>query len=1018
MEKEKKYTYKIEDYQKQKPFSSFLSGIAGKMGLPLWAFYVNRGQLIAGFGSRDKNGAIMEFYPANLAYHYVSTIGFRTFIKYNGIVHECFKEINPNQTLEVKRDEVIISEYVKDFGLKITVTYLTLPNEDLSGLVRKVKLESDKVLKDVEVIDGLAQILPYGIDYGGYKAVSNLLQSWMEVETSSYAFFKLRASTADEAEVEMMTEGNFYYATSQVKPLYVYDYKLIFDQDASLVTPYGFIKHSVNQLRDLEQTHVNQVPCAMSAYHFDEIKDVVQIDSLFGYSHDEHQLGHILSKYDNNYFDLKQKQNTILHDEVCDVIETKSAFPIFDEYLKQCYFDNMLRGGKPLIFDTKDGQVGYHIYSRKHGDLERDYNFFSLEPAFYSQGNGNFRDVLQNRRNDLLFDARLKDFNVLMFAAFIQLDGYNPLSIEGLKFKFEGDASIYPKKVQDLIKDLYTPGKLAMALDEEKLDVNELLKEIMAQSIHEYQAVFGEGYWEDHFTYLIDSMISYESIYPDQMKTLLFDKKVQSFKSPVKVNPRKLKYVKTKHGTIRQYGSIHHLEDDHQKWVMVNEEKLNLSVYMKLFILALNKFAHLDPFGIGLSYEGNKPGWNDAANGLPGLFGSGVSEMFELKRIVTFLLKYQPQHDLESIKPLKPLLDACMLSHQDQMIRWNQYMDALENYRETLQEPLEKMMISKEDILDSLTHMNCVLAEAVQRAKSINPIMPTYLTYEATSYEENLTEDQKPLIGEYGLPTVTVHSFEMRPLPSFLEGPARYYKLDDHQGEEALHEEVLKSELYDKTLHMFQTSVSLDDESFEIGRLKAFTKGWLERESNFLHMTYKYLFGLLKSKQYESFYELIQTNFTCFMDPLVYGRSPVENSSFIAPSNNPDPRKRGQGFVSRLSGSTAEVLSMWQYMFFGPHMFEVEDEVLTFKLEPVIDQKFFKDGILETTLLGNIKVIYHYEGQKPTYDKDVKVDHMVMYHIDGRVETFGSKVYDVWAKDVRENHIFKIEVFIKEENNK
>ena len=79
------------------------------------------------------------------------------------------------------------------------------------------------------------------------------------------------------------------------------------------------------------------------------------------------------------------------------MIETKTHFPIFDAYIKQCYLDNVLRGGYPLQLKTKEGHASYYIYSRKHGDLERDYNFFNLEPAYYSQGNGNFRDVLQKQ---------------------------------------------------------------------------------------------------------------------------------------------------------------------------------------------------------------------------------------------------------------------------------------------------------------------------------------------------------------------------------------------------------------------------------------------------------------------------------------------------------------------------------------------------------------------------------------------------------------------------------------------
>ena len=82
-------------------------------------------------------------------------------------------------------------------------------------------------------------------------------------------------------------------------------------------------------------------------------------------------------------------------------------------------------------------------------------------------------------------------------------------------------------------------------------------------------------------------------------------------------------------------------------------------------------------------------------------------------------------------------------------------------------------------------------------------------------------------------------------------------------------------------------------------------------------MTYKYILGLLKGGLYDEFYEEIKSNLVCFMDPDVYGRSTLENSSFIASSLNPNPSVRGQGFVARLSGSTAEMLSIWNAMMFG-----------------------------------------------------------------------------------------------------
>jgi len=55
-----------------------------------------------------------------------------------------------------------------------------------------------------------------------------------------------------------------------------------------------------------------------------------------------------------------------------------------------------MRGGYPHIFKSQDRQMVYYLYSRKHGDLERDYNKFQIQPTYFSQGNGNYRDMNQN----------------------------------------------------------------------------------------------------------------------------------------------------------------------------------------------------------------------------------------------------------------------------------------------------------------------------------------------------------------------------------------------------------------------------------------------------------------------------------------------------------------------------------------------------------------------------------------------------------------------------------------------
>lgn len=1008
----------IRDYQKQKPFASFLSGIAGPMGIPMWAFYVNRGQLMASFGIRDKNGQMLEFYPANQAYHYVYVNGFRTFVKVDGTVHAFFDETNAGQSMHVSRDQVSIKETSKALGLDVTVTYYTLPTERVAALVRKVEIQNLKAEpRQIEIIDGLAQILPSGLDHGAYKAVSNVLQSWMSaLHQDGYVFYKLRASTGDTAEIKAMHEGNFYLTLGLDDPLYISDTRLVFEEDSSLRTPYPFIKHSMRTLREMPQAHVNQVPSAMTgaAFTLDHRKVFY---SLVGHAADETIIHDLLKRLSPDFLAEKEVENKRLHEDLVAGIETKTAHPLFDQYLKQSMLDNIIRGGTPRVMDTRKGPIGYYLYSRKHGDLERDYNFFQLEANVYSQGNGNFRDVLQNRRNDIFFEPRIGDFNLYQFGALIQADGYNPLSIEGIRFRFEGDHEKLPEAIRHLLKNTFTPGQLATLLDQAGLPADSTLKKVLKQSTAIIKADFGTGYWEDHFTYLYDLIDAYLAVYPDHLVKVLFDKRYPFFQSPVDVLPRSEKYVLTKAGKVRQYGAIRHLPDQASGWLMHDDQLVEVNLFGKLLILVLNKFGHLDPAGIGLSYEAEKPGWNDAMNGLPGLFGSGVSETIELAKLVDFLLdtaRKHPDARVVSLRDADLLANAYLqIEEKDAMKAWDARMQALERYRAALKGPRITSEHQARLTVPWLEHMKKTLDKAIEKAKAIDIVMPTYLTYEATSYTPLLHEDKTAKTGYDGLPLVKVESFEMKPLPRFLEAPARYLKARSTPEEaEQLYRAVRKSQLYDRPLEFYKTSESLEAFGHDLGRIRAFTPGWLERESNFLHMTYKYLLGILKAGLYPEFFYEINTNLTCFMDPRIYGRPPIENVSFLASTVNPDKKKHGQGFYARLTGSAAEVLSMWRLMFLGARLFHDQEGVLAFSLSPKLPASFFKDGNVETRLFGNVHIVYHNPDGLDTFEKDVAIQTLVLHKTGEQITIDGDTVVGHLARDIREGFVNKIEAHI------
>ncbi|HBD00922.1 MAG TPA: hypothetical protein DC053_18760, partial [Lachnoclostridium sp.] len=223
-------------------------------------------------------------------------------------------------------------------------------------------------------------------------------------------------------------------------------------------------------------------------------------------------------------------------------------------------------------------------------------------------------------------------------------------------------------------------------------------------------------------------------------------------------------------------------------------------------------------------------------------------------------------------------------------------------------------------------------------------------------------------------------------LPLFLEGFVRYMKLPVSREEKlSLYHKVKETGLYDTKLKMYKVNESLDNASFEIGRAKAFSPGWLENESIWLHMEYKYLLELLKSKLYDEFFRDFHNACIPFLDEKVYGRSLLENSSFLVSSANADDKLHGRGFVARLSGSTAEFLQMWQIMMFGEKPFCMEEGQLCCFFEPAIPGYLIpEDKTVEASFLGKTKIIYHFFEKRDMIPGSYCVEEMELEYLDGQ----------------------------------
>ncbi|MDD3340046.1 MAG: hypothetical protein PHS82_14455, partial [Lachnospiraceae bacterium] len=592
----------IDEYEKKSVFSSFLPGINGLTGIPVWSFYVNRGQCITSFGTMDKEHSIMEFYPAHQAYQRTGEMGFRTFIKIDGVCMEAFTQADTRKQMFIGKNELRIVEVDEKNRICVRVCYNTLPEEPLGALMRSVEIINLAAQeRSFEVLDGMPELVPYGVSLSSMKEMSQTAKAWMEVldHTKRMPRFKVRASMQDTAQVSQVEEFHFALAVSGQELLAsVVSQETIFGYDTALKKPMRFAEKSAEALSGEKQITQNEVPCCFFAR--DTVLSggaSVKIQEVYGMSKAVGHLEELAEKLQTeHYFEEKQLRAKELTEELTDAIQTKTGHAVFDEYCRQSYLDNLLRGGSPI-------QIGKHIfyvYSRKHGDIERDYNFFMMYPESFSQGNGNFRDVNQNRRCDVQFAPFVEERNIKAFYSYIQTNGYNPLGIEKSVYRLEND------QYADLTTGTFTPGQLYETLRAKVLnetDREKLFIEIMDAAREQNETSFIEGYWTDHWTYNLDLVESFLSVYPERERALVFEEQDYTYRqSCASILPRRKRYEKTQQG-IRQYYFLKELVENGKYVTDGDGNVVYASLAEKLFLLCVLKTAALDPYGMGIEME-------------------------------------------------------------------------------------------------------------------------------------------------------------------------------------------------------------------------------------------------------------------------------------------------------------------------------------------------------------------------------------------------------------------------------
>lgn len=1083
----------IKNYNQKKAFSSFLPAVAGVYGKPMWVYYVNRGQCISSFGMNNKDYSIMEFMPANKAYRQTSLQGFRTFLKISDstnketIYYEPFQDNYKNKTYDIEQNLYVTSydlrleEINKTLGFKIGVTFCTLPGESLTALIRKVEVTniSDKKL-NFEILDGLPIIIPYYLINQDMKNESNLRQAWMSVDNyDTLPFYRIKALPYDTPETVLIEGGNFFLnfdfkdgklnlSKTIVEPA------LVFGQVTDLSYPQKFMEEGFKIPE--KQVDLGTTPCGFGFKTVQlETGNTDTTYTLIGSAENFEKLSKFVeSKLTEEYMQRKINENKLLIEGAKNHIFTASSSKEFDLYCGQSFMDNFLRGGYPV--KLADGKHSLYVYSRKHGDLEREYNFFQVDATYYSQGNSNFRDVNQNRRNDVYFFPFIGDANIKIFFNLLQLDGFNPLVLKGSNFSIENkekaekiisehfneSASI---SLIDFLKKPYTPGSLLGFIENKELQVKKgsldtFMNKLLVVSSKEDLADFQEGYWVDHWTYNNDLLEQFVDVFPDKAVDLLFNRKEFTyFDNYEVVVPRVQRHVLTKDG-VRQFGSLVKVPEK-ERMIKERTESPNLvrtgfgkgeiyysTLISKIVSLTVNKIASIDAEGVGVEMEGNKPGWCDALNGLPAILGSSINESTEIKRLAMIVLDIIKRDKVDGNNCIRVPVELYTFYRRvyellkedvNDLVYWDLTNTAKEMYREQTIFGIsgEEAEISVDELVSFFEAVIKKVEAGVKKA--FNEESGVYFTYfinEAIEYDIITDEKGNECRNKNGYPLVHVSSFKQRPIPYFLEGPVHVLRTEkDVESARKLHNAIKNTGLYDEKLDMFKVNDNIMDETKEIGRQNVFPRGWLENEAVFLHMEYKYFLELLRCGLYDEFFQSFKSALIPFLDPEMYGRSILENSSFIASSVHTDEKVHGTGFQARLSGASAEFLNMWRYMTVGQKPFFInEKNELCMELKPVIAGWLFSSEAKEITvfkdmkeeklqlpantfafnLLGSVQTIYHNEARANTYgDEGAKINKIELFK-DGNLVTSveGSVVGAPYAEQIRAGYIDRIEIYL------
>ena len=648
--------YKISDCDKLRPF--FMSIVSHS---DHWMFISSTGGLTA--GRRNNKFSLFPYYSDDKISESYETTGSKTIFRVS--TPDGIKLWEPHSDRYTGVYDIRRNLYKNEFGNKIIFEEI---NEDLNLIFRSKWSSSDRFgfiktstlvnnsdqAVQLELLDGLQNLLPYGVDPDLQQTSSNLIDAYKKtelIEESGLGLLTLSAIIVDRAEPSEALKANVVWSTGLPKSkkllssLQLASFRkgkeITLETDIRAEKGAYFVHSSLELEAKTSSTwyfiaDVNKGPSEV----INLSEKIKSNEDLITQIEDDIHLGtkdlrQLTFAADGSQLSSDQRKNTrhfanvmfnIMRGGIFDdnyTIEkkdfsdylSKANHQTFKEVREKLYqmpntfsLDDLMKVVQET--DNKDfRRLGMEYlplkFSRRHGDPSRPWNKFSINTKSEVDGSkvldfqGNWRDIFQN------WEALAHSY---------------PKFIHGMIFKFL-NASTF---------DGYNPYRVTKdGFDWETIEPDDPWSYI--------------GYWGDHqIIYLLKFLEFIENHYPNQLGSYFSQEIFVYANVPYKIKSYQ-EILNNPKDTIN-----FDEEEDHQ--IRIKREKMgadgallhdasgnihHVNMMEKLLATVLSKCSNLIPEG-GIWMNTQRPEWNDANNAL---VGNGVSmvTLYYLRRFLVFL---------------------------------------------------------------------------------------------------------------------------------------------------------------------------------------------------------------------------------------------------------------------------------------------------------------------------------------------------------------------------------------------